>query len=162
MVEDVESDAEITLRELTRAGLHVDFRRVETEGELARECGEFNPDVVLSDFALPNFDGLSALDRIRRTPYDLLFTDLVMPRLDGNQLLREAKRVRPALKVVIVTGCPTQSSAIDAINVGVDGYLIKPFQPADVLAAAAHAIGVVYQRSSTGKAEINGVPSSNG
>lgn len=95
------------------------------------------------------FDGLSALDRIRHTPYDLLFTDLVMPRLDGNQLLREAKKERPALKVVIVTGCPTQSSAIDAINVGVDGYLIKPFQPADVLAAAAHALGAAYQQSST-------------
>ena len=78
------------------------------------------------------------------TPYDLLFTDLVMPRLDGNQLAREAKSVRPDLKIVIVTGWPTQSSAIDAVNIGVDGYLLKPFQPADVLAAAARAIGVAY------------------
>ena len=57
MVEDVESDAEITLRELKRGGLRVELRRVETEMELVRECDEFDPDVVLSDFALPNFDG---------------------------------------------------------------------------------------------------------
>ena len=125
-------------------------RRVLIVDDEPEVCGLLERILAVTNLEVDTaFDGLSALDRIRRTPYDLLFTDLVMPRLDGNQLLREAKKVRPALKVVIVTGCPTQSSAIDAINVGVDGYLIKPFQPADVLAAAAHAIGVVYQRSST-------------
>ncbi|HET7032830.1 MAG TPA: response regulator, partial [Casimicrobiaceae bacterium] len=73
MVEDVESDAEITLRELKRGGLSVDFRRVETEGELVREFGDFRPDAVLSDFALPRFDGLSALSVVRGLDPDVPF-----------------------------------------------------------------------------------------
>ncbi|HET7032347.1 MAG TPA: EAL domain-containing protein [Casimicrobiaceae bacterium] len=73
MVEDVESDAEITQRELKRGGLSVDFRRVQTEGELVREFGDFRPDVVLSDFALPRFDGLSALSVVRRLDPDIPF-----------------------------------------------------------------------------------------
>jgi len=87
-------------------------------------------------------NGASALECIRRQEVDLLFTDLRMPRMDGTELSREAKRLRPGIKIVIVTGHPSQVSAIDAVNIGVDGYLIKPFHPMDVLMATARALNL--------------------
>src|SRR5215813_6680495 len=86
-------------------------------------------------------DGRSALERLRLYPYDLLIADLKMPGLDGLSLIREAKRLKPDLPVIIITGFSTESSAIEAVNLGVDGYLTKPFRVPQVLAAAARALG---------------------
>jgi excisionase family DNA binding protein len=86
-------------------------------------------------------DGRAALDRIRLHPYDLLIADLKMPGMDGLSVIREAKRVKPDLPVIIITGFSTESSAIEAVNLGVAGYLTKPFRVPQVLAAAAKALG---------------------
>src|SRR6202008_15090 len=86
-------------------------------------------------------DGRSALDRMRMYPYDLLIADLKMPGMDGLTLIREAKRYKPDLPVIIITGFSTESSAIEAVNLGVVGYLTKPFRVPQVLAAAAKALG---------------------
>jgi excisionase family DNA binding protein len=86
-------------------------------------------------------DGRSALERMRRSAYDLLITDLKMPAMDGITLIREAKRIQPDLPVIIITGYSTEASAIEAVNLGVTGYLTKPFRVPKVLAAAARALG---------------------
>jgi excisionase family DNA binding protein len=86
-------------------------------------------------------DGRSALERMRLQPYDLLIADLKMPGIDGLTVIREAKRVRADLPVIIITGFSTESSAIEAVNLGVAGYLTKPFRVPQVLAAAARALG---------------------
>jgi excisionase family DNA binding protein len=86
-------------------------------------------------------DGTSALDRIRAFGYDLLIADLRMPGMDGLTLIRQARRLKSDLPVVIITGFSTESSAIDAVNLGVAGYLTKPFRVPQVLAAASKALG---------------------
>src|SRR5579864_4338758 len=86
-------------------------------------------------------DGRSALERMRLYPYDLLIADLKMPGMDGLTVIREAKRYKADLPVIIITGFSTESSAIEAVNLGVAGYLTKPFRVAQVLAAAAKALG---------------------
>ncbi|MBM3772200.1 MAG: response regulator [Acidimicrobiia bacterium] len=86
-------------------------------------------------------DGRSALDRLRIYPYDLLIADLKMPGVDGLSVIREAKRYKANLPVIIITGFSTESSAIEAVNLGVAGYLTKPFLVPQVLAAAAKALG---------------------
>ena len=86
-------------------------------------------------------DGRSALERLRLYPYDLLIADLKMPGLDGLHVIREAKRMKADLPVVIITGYSTETAAIEAVNLGVSGYLTKPFRVPQVLAAAAKAIG---------------------
>ena len=86
-------------------------------------------------------DGRSALERMRMQPYDLLIADLKMPGMDGLTVIREAKRFRANLPVIIITGFSTESSAIEAVNLGVAGYLTKPFRVPQVLAAAAKALG---------------------
>ena len=86
-------------------------------------------------------DGRSALERMRVYPYDLLIADLKMPGMDGLAVIREAKRYKTDLPVIIITGFSTESSAIEAVNLGVAGYLTKPFRVPQVLAAAAKALG---------------------
>jgi excisionase family DNA binding protein len=86
-------------------------------------------------------DGRSALERMRLHPYDLLIADLKMPGMDGLTVIRESRRYKPDLPVIIITGFSSESSAIEAVNLGVAGYLTKPFRVPQVLAAAAKALG---------------------
>jgi diguanylate cyclase (GGDEF)-like protein len=73
LTEDVAADAELELRELKRAGLRVSHRTVDTEESFAAALREFAPDVILSDFSMPGFDGMAALamarERSPETPF---------------------------------------------------------------------------------------------
>ena len=86
-------------------------------------------------------DGRAAVERLRIIPYDLLITDLKMPGIDGLAVIREARRLKADIPVIIITGFSTEASAIEAVNLGVSGYLTKPFRVPRVLAAAAKALG---------------------
>ena len=86
-------------------------------------------------------DGRAALERLRLFPYDLLIVDLNMPGIDGLTVIREAKRLKADIPVIVITGFSTESDAIEALNLGVTGYLTKPFRIPQVLAAASKAIG---------------------
>ena len=86
-------------------------------------------------------DGRTALERLRIIPYDLLITDLKMPGVDGLTVIREARRLKTDLPVIIITGYSNEASAIEAVNLGVSGYLTKPFRVPRVLAAASKALG---------------------
>jgi len=104
-------------------------------------------DLLMKTLALAEYevevavDGRSALDMMRHESYDLLIADLKMPGIDGLSVIREAKRYRANLPVIIITGRSTESAAIEAVNLGVSGYLTKPFRIPQVLAAAAKALG---------------------
>lgn len=104
-------------------------------------------DLLVKTLALAEYDvdtatdGRSALERLRLYPYDLLIADLKMPGIDGLSVIREAKRLKSDLPVIIITGYSTETAAIEAVNLGVSGYLTKPFRVPQVLAAAAKAIG---------------------
>ena len=87
-------------------------------------------------------DGEPAMRLLRDpdTHYDLLISDLNMPGMDGLTLIREAHRIDAMLPAIVITGYSSESSAIEALNLGVAGYLTKPFRSAQVLAAAAKAL----------------------
>ena len=61
--------------------------------------------------------------------------------MDSARLIRDARRFQAALKVIIITGYSNESSAIEAVNLGVTGYLTKPFRVPQVLASVARAFG---------------------
>jgi excisionase family DNA binding protein len=86
-------------------------------------------------------DGPAALERMRQERYDLLIADLKMPGLDGLSVIREARRYKSDLPVIVITGYSSESVAIEAANLGVSGYLTKPFRARQVLDAAARIIG---------------------
>jgi excisionase family DNA binding protein len=84
-------------------------------------------------------DGPSALRMMKTRSFDVLITDLKMPGMDGMTLIREARTTSPDLSVVIITAVPSQTSAIDAVNLGVSGYLTKPFRMPQILSVVAKA-----------------------
>ena len=90
-------------------------------------------------------DGPTAIERLQASqpasPFDLLITDLKMPGMDGLSVIRETRRHFPDLPIIIITAYSTEASAIEAINLGVSGYLTKPFRMERVLAVAARALG---------------------
>ena len=127
-------------RDVPRAGRHRSTVLVvdDIEGvrSLIADALATNPDL---DVALAA-DGQSALDLLKSRPVDLLITDLKMPGMDGLTLVRKAREHQPGLPVVIITGVPSEASAIDAINLGVSGYLLKPFRVPAVLETVARGL----------------------
>jgi DNA-binding NtrC family response regulator len=67
-----------------------------------------------------------AIEFIKKKTFDLVITDLVMGRLGGIDVLRETKNVSPGTMVIILTGYADLSSAIDALRLHADDYLLKP------------------------------------
>lgn len=94
-------------------------------------------------------DAQAALDLLRTSsaPYHLLIADLKMPGMDGLALIRKAREIRAGLPIIIITGFSTESTAIEAVNLGVAGYLTKPFHIPQVIAAAERAMGVAASAS---------------
>lgn len=88
-----------------------------------------------------------ALERTTVNDYDLLITDLEMPGMDGFTLIREVRRHKPDLPVIIVTGFSTESTAREAVRLGVAGYITKPFRVPQILAAIARVLGEDTARS---------------
>jgi len=71
-------------------------------------------------------NGQLALEEVRRWRFDLIVTDLKMDKMDGMQLLEEARRLSPTTQVVMVTGFATVDTAVKAMRQGAAYYLAKP------------------------------------
>lgn len=80
-------------------------------------------------------DATTALALLETESFDLVLTDVVMPGLDGFELLRRVKGAWPGIKVVVLTGYARRQSISDFLLYGADEYLAKPFQVHELLAA---------------------------
>jgi DNA-binding NtrC family response regulator len=76
--------------------------------------------------------GEEALDRLRPGGIDLVITDLVMPGVDGLEILRRASQLEPRPAVVLMTGHASVESAVEALRRGADDYLVKPLHLTEV------------------------------
>ena len=86
-------------------------------------------------------DGQDCLDRVEEVAPDVVTLDVVMPRLDGFATaarLRSAEATR-GLPIVMVTACTQESDLAKGRELGVDGYVTKPFDPADLVRAVRKA-----------------------
>lgn len=99
IVEDVPSDAELIEQTLRRAGLGFVARRVGAQEAFIRALDEFDPDIVLSDCKLPDFDGFAAI--------------------------RQARRKSPDLPVILVTGMLGDEAAVELVKAGANDYVLK-------------------------------------
>ncbi len=99
MLEDLETDAELAEHELKQAGISFRSRRVETEADFRLALDEFKPDVVLADYSLPEFDGVSAL--------------------------KIARRECPQVPFIFVSGAIGEKRAIETLKQGATDYVLK-------------------------------------
>jgi diguanylate cyclase (GGDEF)-like protein/PAS domain S-box-containing protein len=99
VVEDMPTEAEIAIRQLEAGGFACSWQRVESETALRRTLAETRPDLVLSDFTLPGFDGVSALEIVRELAPDIPF--------------------------IFLSGTIGEERAIDALQRGAHDYVLK-------------------------------------
>ena len=76
--------------------------------------------------------GEEAIQKLSATGYDVVVTDLKMPRVDGMRVLKEAKRTRPETEVIVITAYGTIESAVEAMRIGAFDFVTKPFKLAEI------------------------------
>jgi CheY-like chemotaxis protein len=81
-----------------------------------------------------------ALEKLREQEYDLVFTDIKMPGMDGVELAEQVRARRPWTPVVIVTGYGSAENQQRAKAAGVSGFLNKPLSPEMIEESASHAL----------------------
>ena len=79
-------------------------------------------------------DGVEALRLINGMPFDVAVLDLVMPRLDGMQVLRELRPRQVKPRILVLSARDQVQDRVDALNLGADDYLVKPFAFGELLA----------------------------
>ncbi|MBI5846839.1 MAG: NAD(P)H-dependent oxidoreductase subunit E [Nitrospirae bacterium] len=84
--------------------------------------------------------GREAILKMEQGNYDLVFTDLKMPEVDGITLIRWIKKSRPNIGIVIITGYPSQETMKEAIDLGIIDYVPKPFTPSVLLDVTKRAV----------------------
>jgi DNA-binding NtrC family response regulator len=84
--------------------------------------------------------GSDALEACRAESFDVMLTDLKMPEMDGVEIAQAMKQEFPDVRVVIITGYPTRSSADRAAQLGIFDYLEKPLSPERLSAATAEVL----------------------
>lgn len=84
--------------------------------------------------------GPEALKKINETSYDVLVVDIMMPQVNGLEVLQHVKTKQPAAEVIIVTGLSQTETALRARELGAFAYLPKPFAPEEIDGLVAEAL----------------------
>jgi DNA-binding NarL/FixJ family response regulator/AraC-like DNA-binding protein len=85
-------------------------------------------------------DGRAALSVVRTEPVDLVLLDILMPEIDGLEILQELKALEPDLPVIMVTAVKTVRTTVTAMKLGASDYVTKPFQEEELLASMRRAL----------------------
>ncbi len=83
---------------------------------------------------------VEAMARIAQKKFDIVITDVMMAEASGIQVLETAKKLNPAVKVIIITGYATAELAREAMDKGAYDMIAKPFTPADLRALVVRAM----------------------
>ncbi len=78
--------------------------------------------------------------------YDLIITDIVMPNMDGKTFIEHIHEINPHQNIIVASAYDTSTSLIDFINLGVDGFILKPFDDQKVYTALYKVCKNIYNR----------------
>jgi len=87
----------------------------------------------------------SALEVVKQQDLDLVFLDLKMPGMDGAELFRQIKAVKPRLPVAIITGYPDSDMMARALAQGPFGVMNKPFDESDIITAVHNFLRITQR-----------------
>ncbi len=95
--------------------------------------------LVLSDDYEVEFvnNGLEAIERLKNFSPDAILLDIKMPKVNGMEILKQIKRMKPNLPVIIVTGYQSVETAQEAVKNGAADYIPKPFESQRILKSLA-------------------------
>ena len=86
--------------------------------------------------------GREGLESAIQKDYDIVLTDIRMPDIGGMRVLRDIRRAKPSLPVVMITGYASVESSVQAMKLGAADYIEKPFTPDQLLKAVASALDI--------------------
>ncbi|MHB8906628.1 MAG: glycine cleavage system protein H [Melioribacteraceae bacterium] len=122
----------------------VSLKRAEVPNPKAKILCVDDEDIILDSFrkilVLDGYSvdtvtsGFHALNLIKSHHYDFIFTDLKMPEMDGVEVTKKVKFLRPDIDVIIITGYATVETAVDCMKFGAMDYVQKPFTEDELLA----------------------------
>jgi len=97
--------------------------------------------LVLGGYSIDTVEsGEEALGLIRKRDYDFVFTDLKMPGMDGVEVTKAVKHLRPDIDVIVITGYGTIETAVQTVQYGAMDYVEKPFTEDELLAFVRTAL----------------------
>jgi excisionase family DNA binding protein len=85
------------------------------------------------------------LELVKQRDFDLVFLDLKMPGMDGAELFRQIKAIKPKLPVTIITGYPDSEMMARVLAQGPFGVMSKPFSESDIVSAVNSFLGITRQ-----------------
>jgi CheY-like chemotaxis protein/glycine cleavage system H lipoate-binding protein len=119
------------------------LRRVEVDNPIARILAvddekiildSFRKTLVLAGYSIDTVErGSEVLGLIRKNDYDFVFTDLKMPEMDGVEVTKAVKHLRPDIDVIVVTGYASIETAVETVKFGAVDYVQKPFTEDELL-----------------------------
>lgn len=80
------------------------------------------------------YDGMSGKKMALQHDFDLVITDIVLPKMDGLDLCKEIRHIKPDLPIIMLTALGTTDDKIEGFDAGADDYLVKPFEMRELLA----------------------------
>jgi CheY-like chemotaxis protein len=103
--------------------------------------GSFRKILVLDGYSVDTVEtGQEALGLIQKHHYDFLFTDLKMPLMDGVEVCKSVKHLRPDIDVIIITGYASVETAVETMRYGAMDYVQKPFTEDELIAFTKKAL----------------------
>ena len=85
-------------------------------------------------------DGRDALRKIEENSYDVMILDVMMPNIDGLEVLRRVKETHPNVDVIMITGLSQIDTAVQAMKLGAFDYISKPFEPDELKLVVQRAL----------------------
>jgi putative nucleotidyltransferase with HDIG domain len=85
-------------------------------------------------------NGNEGIKLFEKEPFDLILTDIKMPKIDGLDVIRHVRTVNKEIPIIVITGNGTLDIAISSLRLGAQGFILKPFTPAELRASIADAL----------------------
>jgi two-component system copper resistance phosphate regulon response regulator CusR len=79
------------------------------------------------------FDGLSGKKLALQNNYDLIITDIILPKMDGLDVCKEIRQTKPDMPIIMLTALGTTDDKVEGFDAGADDYLVKPFEMRELL-----------------------------
>jgi len=113
---------------------------------------------VLEDFNVDKAaDGDEAIEKLRVEKYDLIITDMKMPRVSGEEVVKFAKETYPDSKIIVISGYSSLFSVSNTLGYGVCAFLSKPFTIKQIRTEVEKSLGLDNKNSHGGMELGNGL-----